>query len=86
MKVVDPVTGAWEWKRFADLGAGDMVPLALDQLLGRSNRAALPGLPGATDAAAPPRATLVTPSPMSVPSATTSQLAELAGYFMPRGR
>ena len=24
--------GSWAWKRFADIAAGDVVPLALDQL------------------------------------------------------
>src|SRR5207245_4739715 len=34
IKVVDSVTGAWEWRRFSDLHPGDLVPLALDQLFG----------------------------------------------------
>ena len=80
IKVIDRETGAWEWKRFADLEAGDVVPLALNQLLGRHNRASLPAIPvskagDGTDIE----------SHLHVPSATTPQLAELAGYFIAEG-
>jgi ribonucleoside-diphosphate reductase alpha chain len=34
VKVVDPVTGAWEWKRLMDIAAGDVVPVQMDTLVG----------------------------------------------------
>src|SRR5437763_6078864 len=34
VKTVDPTTGEWRWRHFADVHPGDMVPLALDQLVG----------------------------------------------------
>ena len=44
VRVVDPGTGAWEWRRFADLNEGDLVPLALDQFFGEPNEVPLPPL------------------------------------------
>src|SRR5436853_130791 len=37
-------TGRWEWRRFADLRPGDMVPLAVGQLLGHAQAVSLPPL------------------------------------------
>ncbi|MHB8593938.1 MAG: vitamin B12-dependent ribonucleotide reductase, partial [Acidimicrobiales bacterium] len=44
-KVVDPETGAWEWRRFADLRCGDLVPLALGSMVGFPAEVKLPPLP-----------------------------------------
>ncbi|HET7488078.1 MAG TPA: LAGLIDADG family homing endonuclease [Acidimicrobiales bacterium] len=76
VKVVDPATGAWEWKRLADIAEGDVVPLGLDQLVGEPQVVPLPPLPeaywtGEHTATAPRR--------------MTAELAELIGYFMGDG-
>jgi len=75
IKVVQP-DGTWTWKRFGDLAADDMVPLALDQLVGEPREVSLPPLPeaywaGEHHAVAPRR--------------MTPELAELVGYFMGDG-
>jgi ribonucleoside-diphosphate reductase alpha chain len=75
VKVVEE-TGAWVWRRMADLHPGDRVPLALGHLVGSPQRVALPPLPevywtGEHHARAPRE--------MSV------ELAELIGYFMGDG-
>ena len=36
--------GKWEWRRFADLRPGDMVPLAVGQLVGDPQPVSLPPL------------------------------------------
>jgi ribonucleotide reductase alpha subunit len=73
VKAVDPVTGEWEWKALADLQTGDLLPLALDQLVGEPRTVDLPALaPGGSSA-------------VSVPEHVTPELAELAGYFMGNG-
>ncbi|HEX3394593.1 MAG TPA: LAGLIDADG family homing endonuclease, partial [Acidimicrobiales bacterium] len=76
VKVVDPATGEWQWRRFSDLTAGDLVPLALDQMVGDPRSVALPslGAPGAGDDVA-----------VHVPEAMTVELAELAGYAVGAG-
>ncbi len=75
IKVIDG-GGAWVWKRFADLGPDDLVPLALDQLVGEPQTVELPPLPeaywtGEHHARAPRR--------------MSPELAELVGYFMGDG-
>ena len=76
VKVVDATTGEWQWKHLADINTGDIVPLALDQLVGHPAPVALPPLTEAHwteehDACAP--------------RAMTEELAELVGYFMGGG-
>jgi len=44
IKVVDEKTGDWTWKRFAEVAEGDLVPLALDQLVGEPRTVELPPL------------------------------------------
>jgi ribonucleoside-diphosphate reductase alpha chain len=75
VKVVDPATGAWEWRRFGDLTPGDLVPLALDQLVGEPRVATLPALaqPTAGDDQA------------HVPTEMTAELAELVGHAVGAG-
>ena len=70
IKTVDPRTGEWRWRHFADVRPGDMVPLALDQLIGDPQAVALP--PSTDDH-------------LDVPAAMTTDLAELVGFFMGRG-
>jgi ribonucleoside-diphosphate reductase alpha chain len=76
IKVVDPGSGAWEWKRFADIGVDDLVPLSLDQLLGTPQVVTLPPLPDAY---------WTGEHRVEVPRQMTAELAELIGYFMGDG-
>ncbi|MGH9276610.1 MAG: LAGLIDADG family homing endonuclease, partial [Acidimicrobiales bacterium] len=59
VKVVDRATGAWEWRRFAELRPGDWVPLALDQLVGDPQLVPLPALDGSARHMTPALAELV---------------------------
>ncbi len=76
IKVVDQATGAWEWKRFADIAVGDLVPLATDQMVGVPNLVPLPPLP---------EAYWTGEHRAEVPRQMTAELAELVGYFMGDG-
>ncbi|HZT65286.1 MAG TPA: LAGLIDADG family homing endonuclease [Acidimicrobiales bacterium] len=76
IKVVDRATGEWEWRRFAEIGPGDLVPLALDQLLGESQVVPLPPLP---------EAYWTSEHSLRVPRQMIAELAELVGYFMGDG-
>ncbi len=76
VKVVDERTGAWEWRRFADVREGDLVPLAMRQLVGGPQVVPLPPLPDAH---------WTGEHQQSVTRVMTPQLAELAGYFMGDG-
>ncbi|MDQ3772380.1 MAG: adenosylcobalamin-dependent ribonucleoside-diphosphate reductase, partial [Actinomycetota bacterium] len=75
IKVVDE-RGQWMWKRFAELDSGDVVPLALNQLIGEPQNVELPPLSQAywtgEHSAVAPR--LMKPD-----------LAEFLGYFMGDG-
>jgi len=75
IKVVDEA-GDWVWRRMADLRPGDRVPLALNQLVGTSNRVALPPLG---------EAHWTRELAVRVPDTMTPELAELVGYFMGDG-
>ena len=76
IKVVDDATGAWEWKRFGDVTSGDLVPLALDQLVGDPQVVRLPPLAEAYWAGEHHAA---------APRLMDADLAELVGYFMGDG-
>ncbi len=76
VKVVDETSGTWAWKRLADVGAGDLVPLALGQLVGEPQRVALPPLP---------EAFWTGEHHLHVPRSMTAELAELVGHFMAGG-
>jgi adenosylcobalamin-dependent ribonucleoside-diphosphate reductase len=76
VKVVDVDTGAFEWRRFADLQPGDLVPLALGSLVGEPQEVALPPLGDAGGAGE---------DHLEVPRSMTPALAELVGYFMGEG-
>jgi ribonucleoside-diphosphate reductase alpha chain len=76
IKVVDAGTGEWVWKRFAEVQSGDVVPLALNQMVGEPKVVQLP-----------PLGELYWTSDYEtrVPTVMTPALAELVGYFMGDG-
>ncbi|MGH2829690.1 MAG: LAGLIDADG family homing endonuclease, partial [Actinomycetota bacterium] len=75
VKVVEP-DGTWVWKRLADLRPKDVVPLALDTLVGGPQTVQLPPL-GEAHWTGEQHAT--------APRTMTPELAELVGYFMGDG-
>ncbi len=76
IKVVDQPTGEWEWKRLADVAAGDIVPMQLGTLVGEPREVPLPVLDQAYYAG---------DRNLFVPDAVDADLAELVGYFMGDG-
>ncbi|WP_372444435.1 adenosylcobalamin-dependent ribonucleoside-diphosphate reductase [Micromonospora qiuiae] len=76
IKVVDPETGEWVWKRMADVAAGDLVPIQLGTLVGEPRRVPLPVLDQAYYAG---------DRRLYVPDHVDADLAELVGYFMGDG-
>src|SRR5580704_11774022 len=76
VKVVDPATKAWEWKRLADIAPGDVVPMQLRTLVGEPRVVPLPVVDQAYYAG---------DRHLRVPDAVTPELAELVGYFMGDG-
>jgi ribonucleoside-diphosphate reductase alpha chain len=76
IKVVDEATGQWEWKRLAEVQAGDLVPMQLRRLVGEPNRVPLPVLD---------QAHYTEDGELTVPDSVSEELAELVGYFMGDG-
>ena len=76
IKVVDPQTGEWAWKRLADIAAGDLVPMQLGTMIGEPRVVPLPVLDQAYYAG---------DRNLHVPDAVDAELAELVGYFMGDG-
>ncbi|MDF2967841.1 MAG: nrdJ [Nocardioidaceae bacterium] len=76
IKVVDPQSGDWVWKRMADVSADDVVPVQLGTMVGEPRRVPLPVLDQAYYAG---------DRNVIVPDQVTAQLAELVGYFMGDG-
>ena len=76
IKVVDPRTGSWVWKRFGDIEAGDLVPLQLNQLVGGSRNVTLPSLG---------EMYWTGDWTTTAPRAMSPELAEFVGYFMGDG-
>jgi ribonucleoside-diphosphate reductase alpha chain len=76
VKVVDPSSGAWVWKRLADIAAGDVLPLQMGGLAGEPRRVPLPVLD---------QAYYTGDQDVEVPDSVTPGLAELIGYFMGDG-
>ena len=75
IKVVD-ADGNWVWKRMAEIGAGDRVPMMLNSLVGEPQAVALPPL-GDLHWNAEHRT--------RVPRTMSAELAEFVGYFMGDG-
>lgn len=69
IKVVDQETGKWEWRRLGEVAPSDVVPLAMNNMVGSAR---IVDLPWADHGCATPRA-------------MTPALAELIGYFQGRG-
>ncbi len=76
IKVVDEPTGAWAWKRLADVAPRDLVPMQLSSLIGEPRYVPLPVLD---------QAYYTADRHVHVPDAVTAELAELVGYFMGDG-
>ncbi|HUD37834.1 MAG TPA: vitamin B12-dependent ribonucleotide reductase [Streptosporangiaceae bacterium] len=76
VKVVDERTGDWEWKRLADVAAGDLLPLQFGTLVGEPRSVPLPVLD---------EAYYTSDRHLGVPDEVTDDLAELVGYFMGDG-
>jgi len=75
IKVID-TQGNWVWRRFADVKAGDRVPMVLGGMIGEPREIPLPPLP---------EAYWTSDYRTSVPRRMTADLAELVGYFMGDG-
>jgi ribonucleoside-diphosphate reductase alpha chain len=75
IKVLD-AEGNWVWRRFADVKAGDRVPMMLGGMIGEPREVELPPLP---------EAYWTSDYRTSVPRRMTNDLAELVGYFMGDG-
>jgi ribonucleoside-diphosphate reductase alpha chain len=76
VKVIDELTGAWTWKRLADLAPRDLLPMQLRTLIGEPRHVPLPVLD---------QAYYTGDRHVHVPDAVTAGLAELVGYFMGDG-
>ena len=76
VKIVDAQSGAWAWKRLADIAPGDLLPLQMGGLPGEPRRVPLPVLD---------QAYYVGDRHLQVPDEVTADLAELVGYFMGDG-
>lgn len=76
VKVVDPETEQWVWKRLADIAEGDVVPMQLGTLVGEPRIVPLPVLDQAYYAG---------DRSIRVPDHVDADLAELVGYFMGDG-
>jgi ribonucleoside-diphosphate reductase alpha chain len=72
VKAVDPDTGAWAWKRLADIRPGDVLPMQLSGLVGAPRTVPLPVLDQAYYAG---------DRDIRVPDVVDADLAELVGYF-----
>ena len=76
VKVVSPGSGAWEWKRLADIAPGDLLPMQMRTLVGEPREVPLPVLD---------QAYYTGDRHVRVPASVTPDLAEIVGYFMGDG-
>ena len=76
IKVVDSETGEWKWKHFADVTSGDVVPLAMNSMIGEPREVRLPPVG---------ENYWNQEHKLKVPKTTSPELAELVGYFMGDG-
>ena len=76
VKVVNPESGVWEWKRLADIAPGDLLPVQMRTLVGEPREIPLPVLD---------QAYYTGDHHIRVPASVTPDLAEIVGYFMGDG-
>ncbi len=76
VKVLDAQSGAWVWKRLADIVSGDLLPMQMGSLPGEPRRVPLPVLD---------QAYYTGDRHFQVPGEVNADLAELVGYFMGDG-
>ncbi|HEX5494398.1 MAG TPA: LAGLIDADG family homing endonuclease, partial [Mycobacteriales bacterium] len=76
VKVVEPGSGEWVWRRLADVASGDVVPLQLGVLVGEPRQVPLPVLDQAYYSG---------DRTLYVPDTVDADVAELVGYFMGAG-
>jgi ribonucleoside-diphosphate reductase alpha chain len=76
VKIINSQTGAFEWKRMADVAVGDVLPIQVGTLIGEPRRVPLPVLD---------EAYYTGDRHITVPDAVTPELAEVVGYFMGDG-
>ena len=76
IKVVEPSTGEWIWKRLSEIAPSDVIPMQLNTLVGTANTVGLPVLDQAYYAG---------DRDLVVPASVDAELAELVGYFMGDG-
>ena len=76
IKVVEPESGEWVWRRFGEVEPGELVPMALDSMVGEPQHVALPPLA---------EAYWTGEHHVKVPRHMTAALAEVVGYFMGDG-
>ena len=76
VKIMNPETGSFEWRRMADVTAGDLLPVQMGRLIGEPRRVPLPVLD---------EAYYTGDHYITVPDEVTPELAELVGYFMGDG-
>ena len=76
IKVVEKASGEWVWKRFSEVAPGDVVPLAMNSLVGEPRAVQLPPLG---------ELYWTCDYQTRTPRTMTPQLAELVGYFMGDG-
>jgi ribonucleoside-diphosphate reductase alpha chain len=76
VKVVNPESGTWDWKRLADIVPGDLLPMQMRTLVGQPRRVPLPVLD---------QAYYTGDRHVRVPEVVTPGLAEIVGYFMGDG-
>ncbi len=76
IKVLEPKTGEWQWRRLAEIEPGQLVPLQMGTLVGKPRQVPLPVLA---------QAYYTDDRTLQVPDLMTEELAELVGYFMGDG-
>ncbi|HUZ51113.1 MAG TPA: adenosylcobalamin-dependent ribonucleoside-diphosphate reductase [Streptosporangiaceae bacterium] len=76
VKIMNSETGSFEWKRMADVAAGDLLPVQMGTLIGEPRRVPLPVLD---------EAYYTGDRHITVPDEVTPELAELVGYFIGDG-
>jgi len=76
IKILNPETKNLEWKRFADVAEGDIIPLAMNTIFGETREVMLP---------LKPEMHWNADFDLKTPEKMTEQLAEIIGYFMGDG-